>query len=62
MKTIIKTTMKGSETITVSESVDQVYDMLIDKGGFCLLTNVESSGKSKMVIKKSIVKLVVTRK
>lgn len=62
MKTVIKTTMKGSEIITVSESVEKVYSMLMDKGGFCLLTNIDNNGRSKMIIKKSIVKLVVLRK
>ena len=62
MKTVIKTTMKGSEIITVSESVEKVYSMLMDQGGFCLLTNIDNNGRSKMIIKKSMVKLVVLRK
>jgi hypothetical protein len=62
MKTIIKTTLKGSESITIGESVDDVYEKLMDKGGFCLFTRIDSRGKSKMIIKKSVVKLVITRK
>lgn len=62
MKTIIKTTMKGSENLEVSQSVDQVYDSLIDKQGFCLFDRVTSAGKTKMIIKKSVIKIVVERK
>mgnify|MGYP000324311300 CR=1 FL=1 len=62
MKTIIKTTLKGSESITVKEDVQQVYTSLIDKGGFCLFTRIGSGSKeSMMVVKKSVVKMVVTR-
>lgn len=62
MKTIIKTTLKGSEAIQVNEKVEDVYELLMDKGGFCLLNRVNSKGeKTKMVIKKSVVKLVIVR-
>jgi hypothetical protein len=62
MKTVIKTTLKGNESITIKEKVEEVYSSLIDKGGFCLFTRISNGGKElKMIVKKSVVKMVVTR-
>ena len=61
MKTIIKTTLKGSESITVSEDVQTVFTSLMDKGGFCLFNRKTDKGERGMIIKKSVVKLVITR-
>nr|WP_299488651.1 hypothetical protein [uncultured Allomuricauda sp.] len=62
MKTVIKTTLKGNESISIKEKVEEVYNSLMDKGGFCLFTRLGSGSKeSKMIVKKSVVKMVVTR-
>lgn len=59
MKTTIKTTIKGNESIFVKESVSSIFEMLQSKNGFMLLTNIAHSGtESKIIIKKSSIKMV----
>lgn len=58
MKTTVKTTIKGSETVTVKESVQQIYDALSDKHAFIMLTLVAYDGKqTKVGIKKTSIKM-----
>ena len=61
MKTVIKTTIKGSEAITIKESVSDVFDLLIDKGNFLMCNRINGEGQSLMIIKKSVIKIVVSR-
>jgi len=59
MKTIIKTTIKGNENLTVKESVSAIFEMLQSKNGFMLLTSVSHDSKeSKIIIKKSSIKMI----
>jgi len=59
MKTTIKTTIKGNESIFVKESVSTIFDLLQSKNGFMLLTSVSHSGtESHIIIKKSSIKMV----
>ena len=59
MKTIIKTTIKGNENLTVKESVSAIFEMLQSKNGFMLLTYVSHDSKeSKVIIKKSSIKMI----
>jgi len=59
MKTTIKTTIKGFENINVKESVDAIYDNLIDKTSFMRITIVEHNGtEKKAILKKSSIKMV----
>jgi len=59
MKTIIKTTIKGNENLTVKESVTGIFEMLQSKNGFMLLTSVSHDNKeSKIIIKKSSIKMI----
>jgi hypothetical protein len=59
MKTTIKTTIKGNESIFVKESVSSIFEMLQSKNGFMLLTSVSHAGvESKIIIKKSSIKMV----
>ena len=59
MKTIIRTTIKGNETISVKESVDEIYESLTDKTSFMRITIVEHSGnEKKAILKKSSIKMV----
>jgi len=59
MKTIIKTTIKGNENLTVKESVSAIFEMLQSKNGFMLLTSVSHDNKeSEIIIKKSSIKMI----
>jgi len=59
MKTIVKTTIKGNENLTVKESVEFIFEELIKKTSFILLTSVTHNGvESKNIIKKSSIKMV----
>ncbi|MES2240462.1 MAG: hypothetical protein V4497_09425 [Bacteroidota bacterium] len=59
MKTIIRTTIKGSENIYVKESVITIFESLQNKTAFMLLTNVAHNGtESQIIIKKSSIKMV----
>ncbi|MEM6542743.1 MAG: hypothetical protein AAF634_16425 [Bacteroidota bacterium] len=44
MRTVIKTTLKGNESMTVKESVDEVFISLMDKGGFSRFNRISSGG------------------
>jgi len=58
MKTIVKTSIKGNENLTVKESVEQVFEKLIDKNSFIMLTQIDYSGKKyKLGIKKTTIKM-----
>lgn len=57
-KTIVKTTIKGSENLYVKESVEMIYQQLTDKHSFILLTSIDHKGdESRIGIKKSSIKL-----
>lgn len=59
MKTIIKTSIKGNENVTVKETVEKVYEELIKKTSFILLTAISHNDKqSKIVLKKSTIKML----
>jgi len=59
MKTIVKTTIKGSENITVKESVQVIFEELQKKTSFIMLTAIGFDGKeSKAVIRKGSIKMV----
>jgi len=59
MKTIIKTTIKGNDNLTVKESVSAIFEMLQSKNGFMLLTSVSHDNKeSEIIIKKSSIKMI----
>ena len=59
MKTIIKTTVKGNENITVKQSVKDVYEILVDKKSFALLTRLNGiSGETDLILRKSSIKMV----
>ena len=58
-KTFIKTTIKDNVSIEVSESVEDVFDGLMAKGNFILLTRKNYKNQtSKLVLRKSSVKMV----
>jgi hypothetical protein len=57
-KTIVKTTIKGNESLTVKESVKHIFDECMKKGNFILLTSLGYDGKeSQMGIRKSAIKM-----
>lgn len=58
MKTIIVTNIKHFNNIHVSQSVSEIYDLLISKGSFMLLDRGE---KGEIVLSKSSVKLIKER-
>jgi len=54
MKTSVKTTIKGKESIFVRESVEVIFDKLNDKSRFIMLTQVAHNDiEKKMGIKKT---------
>lgn len=54
MKTSVKTTIKGKESIFVRESVEVIFDKLNDKSRFIMLTQVaHNDAEKKMGIKKT---------
>ncbi len=58
-KTTIKTTIKGNESIFVKESVTTIFNELLSKNAFILLTSVShTNSESLIVIKKSSIKMV----
>lgn len=61
MKTIVKTSIKGSENTTVKESVEYVFDELCKKPSFILLTKVYNEEETKIIIRKSVIKMVFQR-
>lgn len=61
MKTIIKTTIKDQQNLEVKESVDEIFNKLIDKGSFILLTRIRLSKESKCIIKKSAIKMIIQK-
>ena len=59
MKTYIKTNIKDNLSIEVKESVEDVFDGLMAKGNFILLTRKNYKNESsKLVLRKSSVKMV----
>ena len=59
---MIKTTLKGNESMTVKESIEEIFSSLMDKGGFSRFTRISNTGNEyPMIVKKSVVKMVVTR-
>lgn len=59
MKTSVKTTIKGSENLFVKESVDVLFEALINKNSFMLVTIVKHNGTEKRaIIKKSSIKMI----
>jgi hypothetical protein len=59
MKTIINTSVKGSENLTIEETQNDLWDELIDKNTFIRVTRIEHSGKKKKyTIKKSNIRLI----
>lgn len=59
MKTIIKTTIKGSENLFVKESVTSIFEELTKKNSFILLTSISHDNKeSQIIIKKSSIKMI----
>lgn len=59
MKTIIKTTIKGSENLFVKESVTSIFEELTKKNSFILLTAISHDNKeSQIIIKKSSIKMI----
>lgn len=58
MKTAVKTTIKGNESLTVKESVDKIYDSLSDKHAFIRLTLLSHDGKeTKIGVKKTSIRM-----
>lgn len=58
MKTSVKTTIKGSENLTVKESVDSIYESLTDKHPFIRLTLLGHDGTQTPIgIKKTSIKM-----
>lgn len=61
MKTIVKTSIKGNENTTVKESVEHVFEELCKKPSFILLTKVYNDVETKIIIRKSVIKMVFQR-
>jgi len=58
MKTTVKTTIKGSENLFVTQSADAIYDALADKHSFIKLTLIAHDGKKTHIgIKKTSIKM-----
>lgn len=58
MKTPVKTTIKGSENLNVTDSVQQIFDKLCDKSSFILLTKIGFDNKQYLIgIKKASIKM-----
>lgn len=57
MKTTIKTSIKGKESIYVKENVEHIFEELNKKGNFMFVTTVSHGGtEKKAIIKKSLIK------
>jgi len=58
MKTIVKTSVKGNENLTVKESVDEIFEMLSTKHSFIIINQIGHDGKSiKLGIKKTAIRM-----
>lgn len=58
MKTIVKTSIKGNENLTVKESVEDIFKALESKHAFIMLTQVTHNDKIfKLGIKKTTIKM-----
>ncbi len=58
MKTLVKTSIKGNENLTVKESADKIFEMLSSKHSFIMLNSIGYDKKeSKIGIKKTTIKM-----
>jgi hypothetical protein len=63
MRTIIKTNIKDNTNVEVKESVKDVFNELIKKGQFVMLTRLSiKKEESDVIISKSAIKMVKTQK
>lgn len=58
MQNIIKTSIKGNENVSVKETQDQIWELLIDKNAFIRVTRVVNDKEKRYILKKTNIKLV----
>lgn len=60
MRTIIKTNIKGNENLYIKEDIEKVFNLLIDKQAFILVSQQNYNEKTigLLILRKSCIKMI----